>query len=63
MDFFSRFDLSVNYILSVLDNNLNLELAVNNVFNEDIRSLPNYPEPGQNWTISINYTPKYLFYR
>lgn len=63
MGAFTRFDVTVNYILPVLDNDLTLVLAVNNVFDEDTRSLPNYPEPGQNWTISINYTPNKLFSR
>ena len=63
LDSFTRFDLNINYILPVLDNDLNLDLAINNVFNEDTRSIHNYPEPGQNWTISINYTPTNLFFR
>ncbi len=63
MGSYFRFDINVDYILPILNNDLNLELALKNVFNKDIRTLPKYPEPGQNWTISINYTPTNLFSR
>ncbi len=61
MGAFIRFDLNIGYILSNFNSNLKLEFVINNIFNEDIRSLPDYSEPGRYWSISINYNPINLF--
>ena len=61
MNSFTRFDLNISYILPNFNNNLKQDFANNNIFNDDIRSLPDYSEPGRYCSISINYNPTNLF--
>lgn len=62
MNPFIRFDLSANYKFPFLNNQFNLEIAVKNLLNEDTRTFPNYPDPLQNWTVSIIYIPTSSFF-
>ena len=61
MDPFIRFDLSANYNFPFLKNQFNIGIAVKNLLNEDTRTLPSYPNPLQNWTVSLIYVPRAHF--
>lgn len=55
MEGFFRVSMSAGYKLSVRQRQLSLHLTVNNLLDEDVRTFPDYPEPGRTVNFSVSH--------